>query len=183
MSAAEPLPKRVYGLLSDGRFHSGTQLATECRVSRNAIWKAIAALRLLGVTVHAVPNRGYRLPAATALLERERIVRLLPRAVGARLRTGQCAWRTGSTNTDLLQLEAAAGRAVRFPDSGIPDRWPRPASPELGRPARRRHLPVAELVLRLAAARHQRAQSRHRRVRTASSGAGGRHRAGAQMAQ
>ncbi|MFI4869707.1 MAG: biotin--[acetyl-CoA-carboxylase] ligase [Steroidobacterales bacterium] len=112
MSAPEPLAKRVYGLLSDGRFHSGTQLAGDCRVSRNAIWKAIAALRVLGVSVHAVPNRGYRLPAATALLERERIVRLLPRAVGARLRTGQCAWRTGSTNTDLLQREVP--RAGQF---------------------------------------------------------------------
>jgi BirA family biotin operon repressor/biotin-[acetyl-CoA-carboxylase] ligase len=105
MSLPEPLPRRVYGLLSDGRFHSGSQLASDCHVSRNAIWKAVAALRGLSVTVHAVPNRGYRLSAATALLERERIVTLLPRAVGAALRTGQCVWRTGSTNSDLLQRE------------------------------------------------------------------------------
>jgi BirA family biotin operon repressor/biotin-[acetyl-CoA-carboxylase] ligase len=102
MSDLEPLPRRVYHLLSDGQFHSGTRLAADCRVSRNAIWKAIAALRSLGVDVHAVPNRGYRLPAATGLLERERIARLLPRAVVANLRTGQCVWRTGSTNSDLL---------------------------------------------------------------------------------
>jgi BirA family transcriptional regulator, biotin operon repressor / biotin---[acetyl-CoA-carboxylase] ligase len=102
MSELEPLPKRVYRLLSDGQLHSGTRLAADCRVSRNAIWKAIAALRSLGVSVHAVPNRGYRLPAATALLEREHIVRLLPRTVAAGLRTGQCVWRTGSTNSDLL---------------------------------------------------------------------------------
>ncbi|MGO9595570.1 MAG: biotin--[acetyl-CoA-carboxylase] ligase [Steroidobacteraceae bacterium] len=106
MSDLQPLPRRAYRLLSDGQFHSGTRLAADCRVSRNAIWKAIAALRSLGVTVHAVPNRGYRLPAATALLERERIVKLLPRAVASRLRTGQCVWRTGSTNTDLLQRDA-----------------------------------------------------------------------------
>ena len=102
MSELEPLPKRVYRLLSDGQLHSGTRLAADCRVSRNAIWKAIAALRSLGVSVYAVPNRGYRLPAATALLEREHIVRLLPRTVAAGLRTGQCVWRTGSTNSDLL---------------------------------------------------------------------------------
>src|ERR1700723_2620209 len=78
MSDLEPLPKRVYRLLSDGQFHSGTQLAADCRVSRNATWKAIAALRALGVTVHAVPNRGYRLPAATGLLERGQIVKLYP---------------------------------------------------------------------------------------------------------
>ena len=102
MSDLEPLSQRVYRLLSDGQFHSGTQLAADCRVSRNAIWKAIAALRSLGVGVHAVPNLGYRLPAATALLERERIARLLPRAVAAELRTGECLWRTGSTNSDLM---------------------------------------------------------------------------------
>jgi BirA family transcriptional regulator, biotin operon repressor / biotin---[acetyl-CoA-carboxylase] ligase len=102
MSEREPLPQRVYRLLSDGQMHSGTRLAADCRVSRNAIWKSIAALRSLGVSVHAVPNRGYRVPAATGLLEREHIVRLLPRTVAARLRTGQCVWRTGSTNSDLL---------------------------------------------------------------------------------
>jgi BirA family transcriptional regulator, biotin operon repressor / biotin---[acetyl-CoA-carboxylase] ligase len=102
MSDLEPLSQRVYRLLSDGQFHSGTRLAADCRVSRNAIWKTIAALRSLGVGVHAVPNRGYRLPAATALLERERIARLLPRAVAADLRTGECLWRTGSTNSDLM---------------------------------------------------------------------------------
>ena len=106
MSELEPLPKRVYRLLSNAQFHSGTKLAADCRVSRNAIWKAIAALRALGVTVHAVANRGYRLPSATALLERERVVKLLPRAIASRLRTGQCVWRTGSTNSDLMQREA-----------------------------------------------------------------------------
>jgi BirA family biotin operon repressor/biotin-[acetyl-CoA-carboxylase] ligase len=102
------LPRRVYSLLSDGQFRSGTELAAVCGVSRGAIWKAIALLRTLGVGVHAVPNRGYRLPAATALLERERIVKLLPRSVAIGLRIGQCVWRTGSTNTDLLLREAPA---------------------------------------------------------------------------
>jgi BirA family biotin operon repressor/biotin-[acetyl-CoA-carboxylase] ligase len=111
MSELEPLPKRVYRLLSDGQFHSGTKLAADCRVSRNAIWKAVAALRALGVSVHALPNRGYRLPVASALLEREHIVRLLPSAIAADLRTGQCLWRTGSTNGDLLLRDALpAGR-------------------------------------------------------------------------
>jgi BirA family biotin operon repressor/biotin-[acetyl-CoA-carboxylase] ligase len=110
--ALEPLPQRVYRLLADGHFHSGSTLAAHCDVSRNAIWKAIAALRALGVSVHAVPNRGYRLPTSSALLEREQIVRLLPRAAAERLRTGQCVWRTGSTNSDLLQR--AAPRAGYF---------------------------------------------------------------------
>jgi BirA family biotin operon repressor/biotin-[acetyl-CoA-carboxylase] ligase len=97
------LPQRVYRLLSDGRFHSGTVLAEHCGVSRNAIWKAIAQLRALGVVVHAVSNRGYRLAIGAALLERSRIVKLLPRAARPRLRNGQCLWNTGSTNSDLMQ--------------------------------------------------------------------------------
>src|SRR5580704_7189444 len=114
MSDPEPLPRRVYRLLSDGHLHSGTKLAADCRVSRNAVWKAIAALRALGVTVHAVPNRGYRLPAATVLLDRAHIVKLLPRAVATQLRTGDCVWRTGSTNSDLLQREAPAAGHFDF---------------------------------------------------------------------
>ncbi|HEY3731175.1 MAG TPA: biotin--[acetyl-CoA-carboxylase] ligase [Steroidobacteraceae bacterium] len=100
------LSQHVYRLLSDGKFHSGTALAGQCGVSRNAVWKAIASLRALGVDVHAVSNRGYRLPNATTLLERGRIVKLLARSVRVRLRNGRCQWNTGSTNSDLMQQAA-----------------------------------------------------------------------------
>ena len=56
-----PLVARVFGALSDGAFHSGENLARALGVSRSAVWKASATLRQLGVTVHAVRNRGYRL--------------------------------------------------------------------------------------------------------------------------
>ena len=102
----EPLPRAVYRILSDRRFHSGSELAERGGVSRGAVWKAVSALRALGVGVDAVPNRGYRLPAASELLEPERIARLLPRALNARLREGHCCWATGSTNEDLLQQSA-----------------------------------------------------------------------------
>jgi BirA family biotin operon repressor/biotin-[acetyl-CoA-carboxylase] ligase len=108
VSGAEALCTRVYRLLSDGRMQSGSALAADCGVSRSAIWKAIAALRLLGVNVHAVANRGYRLPDATPLLNAERIARQLPQSIAARLRSGQCVWATGSTNADLLQRAAPA---------------------------------------------------------------------------
>jgi BirA family biotin operon repressor/biotin-[acetyl-CoA-carboxylase] ligase len=99
---AAPLVQRVYRLLTDQQFHSGTRLATACNVSRSAIWKAIAALRALGVTVHAVSHRGYRLPHATAPLEASRIRRALPAALASRLRRATTVWSTGSTNADLL---------------------------------------------------------------------------------
>ena len=99
----EPLVRAVYARLADSRFHSGTALAESCGVSRSAIWKAVSQLRDLGVDIHAVPNRGYRVPAGSALLEARQIRALLPTAERARLREGSCAWTTGSTNADLLQ--------------------------------------------------------------------------------
>ncbi len=104
-AAAAPVPliERVYQLLADQQFHSGTRLAAACDVSRSAIWKSIAALRELGVTVHAVARRGYRLPRATAMLEAQRIRKALPKPIASRLRHGATLWSTGSTNADLLE--------------------------------------------------------------------------------
>ena len=108
---AVPLVQRVYRLLCDQQFHSGTKLAADCDVSRSAIWKAIAALRELGVTVHAVAHRGYRLPRASVPLDARRIRAALPAAVAARLRRGVTVWSTGSTNADLLvQSDLPPGR-------------------------------------------------------------------------
>ncbi|HEX4049486.1 MAG TPA: biotin--[acetyl-CoA-carboxylase] ligase [Steroidobacteraceae bacterium] len=98
-----PLARALYALLSDAQFHSGTALAQRCRVSRSAIWKAVSRLRTLGVVVDAVPNRGYRIPAGTALLDASRILALLPAAERGRLHEGSCVWMTSSTNADLLQ--------------------------------------------------------------------------------
>lgn len=112
MSEHEPLPQRVYRLLSDGQMHSGTALSASCGVSRNAIWKAIAALRELGMTVQAIAHRGYCIPNASDLLSEPQIIKLLPGAVASRLRSGQCIWRTTSTNLDLLAR--AAGPAGSF---------------------------------------------------------------------
>jgi BirA family biotin operon repressor/biotin-[acetyl-CoA-carboxylase] ligase len=120
---AAPLAQRLYRLLTDQQFHSGAQLAAACNVSRSAIWKAIAALRALGVTVHAVSHRGYRLPHATAPLEASRIRKALPAAVAGRLRRATTVWSTGSTNADLLlQADLPTGRfdflAAEFQSAG-----------------------------------------------------------------
>jgi BirA family biotin operon repressor/biotin-[acetyl-CoA-carboxylase] ligase len=95
-------------LLSDRKFQSGEELAKHCGVSRSAVWKAVAKLRMLGVAVHAVVNRGYRLPMATELLEAARIVPLLPGAVAGKLRQGETCWSTTSTNSELLRRSAVA---------------------------------------------------------------------------
>jgi len=99
----QPLKARVYAELARGGFRSGTELAGRLAVSRSAVWKAVVALRDLGVSVHAVRNRGYRLPVPCELLDGEKIRRALAGAPGRRVRRIDVAWSLGSTNAVLLE--------------------------------------------------------------------------------
>ena len=99
---SQPLAARVFACLADGRFHSGEALAGELGVSRSAVWKAVRALRGLGVTLHAVRNRGYRLRAGGEALDAERIREGLPPSVRHSVRALETAWTVESTNSVLL---------------------------------------------------------------------------------
>jgi BirA family transcriptional regulator, biotin operon repressor / biotin---[acetyl-CoA-carboxylase] ligase len=99
----DPLVARLFAKLADGKFHSGEALAGELEVSRSAVWKAARALRALGATVHAVRNRGYRLPTAAESLDGGRIRELLTDAVRQRVRRVDTTWTVGSTNTILME--------------------------------------------------------------------------------
>jgi len=68
------LRRRLLQLLSDGQFHSGEALGVTLGVSRMAVWKHLKALRELGVDCEIVRGKGYRLPAATELLDDAAIV-------------------------------------------------------------------------------------------------------------
>jgi BirA family biotin operon repressor/biotin-[acetyl-CoA-carboxylase] ligase len=60
--------------LADGRFHSGQQLAGALGLSRGTVWKQVQRLREdLGLSVHAIRGRGYRLALPIELLDGERI--------------------------------------------------------------------------------------------------------------
>lgn len=59
--------------MSDGRFHSGQALADRFGISRASIWNAIALAQGLGVGVHAVQGRGYRLVDAVEWLDPEAV--------------------------------------------------------------------------------------------------------------
>jgi BirA family transcriptional regulator, biotin operon repressor / biotin---[acetyl-CoA-carboxylase] ligase len=98
-----PLKARVHAELSRGGFHSGADLARRLGVSRSAIWKAVVALREIGVSVHAVRNRGYRLPVACEPLDGEKIREALASAVSRRVRRIEAVWSLGSTNAVLLE--------------------------------------------------------------------------------
>lgn len=63
----------VVALLADGAWHRGPALAEALGVSRAAISGRVAELRELGLGVHSVQGRGYRLAAPIELLDEERI--------------------------------------------------------------------------------------------------------------
>jgi BirA family biotin operon repressor/biotin-[acetyl-CoA-carboxylase] ligase len=65
---------RLLQRLADGRFCSGEQLAGELGLTRSAVWKQVRRLQSeLGLTVHAVRGRGYRLAAPLELLDTDAI--------------------------------------------------------------------------------------------------------------
>jgi BirA family biotin operon repressor/biotin-[acetyl-CoA-carboxylase] ligase len=100
--AEVPLAAKVYALLVDGKFRSGEDLAEQLGVSRSGVWKAAVTLRALGVVIHAVRNRGYRLAAPSELLNADKIRNELSRDTRARVRQIDVAWSLPSTNTALL---------------------------------------------------------------------------------
>lgn len=97
-----PLAARVFALLSDGRFHSGEDLAGRLGVSRSAVWKAAAALKELGATLHAVRNRGYQLPRSGEPLDARALREALPKDVRGHVPRIDAAWSVPSTNSELL---------------------------------------------------------------------------------
>jgi BirA family biotin operon repressor/biotin-[acetyl-CoA-carboxylase] ligase len=99
---AAPLAAQVFRMLGPGGFHSGADLATQLGVSRNAIWKAVGVLKELGVTVHAVRNRGYRLAVPTAPLVPQRIHDGLDQQAQSQVRNLEVAWQVQSTNSTLF---------------------------------------------------------------------------------
>lgn len=61
-------------LLQDGQFHSGQALGEKLGVSRSAIWKQLRILeRQLGLNIHRVRGRGYRLAEPLDLLSVDRV--------------------------------------------------------------------------------------------------------------
>ncbi len=63
--------------LSDGAFHSGQDLAREFGLSRASVFNVLTQAEGLGLRVHAVRGRGYRLPDAIAWLTDAEIARHL----------------------------------------------------------------------------------------------------------
>jgi BirA family biotin operon repressor/biotin-[acetyl-CoA-carboxylase] ligase len=111
-AAASALRERLIGLLADGEFHSGERLADTLRVSRTAVWKHLQAFSKLGLELHKVPKRGYRLAQPIDLLDAATIKRLLTAESRRQLRSLEVLLQIDSTNSRLLAVnDLPAGKA------------------------------------------------------------------------
>jgi len=63
----------ILRLLTDGRFHSGEDIAQHFKVTRTTIWNAIQEAQSLGIEVFSVRGRGYILPNPITMLNQEEI--------------------------------------------------------------------------------------------------------------
>ncbi len=69
--------------LSDGRFHSGEALAQAFGLSRSSIFNVLAQAEAMGLTIHAVRGRGYRMPEPVEWLDSDAVTRHLGAAADA----------------------------------------------------------------------------------------------------
>ena len=100
----KPLTFSVLRLLDDGEFHSGVTIARNLGVSRASVSNALQGLDEVGLVVHKVHGRGYRLPGPVQWLEQGVILRHLDKeAKTFRLEILDTA---ESTNSLLLQKAA-----------------------------------------------------------------------------
>lgn len=100
----------VLRLLEDGQFHSGEVLGRMLGITRGTVSNALAGVAELGLEVHKVQGRGYRLVTPVQWLTRERVVGHL--GSHAQHFDIEIVDETGSTNTDML------GRAMQGARSG-----------------------------------------------------------------
>jgi BirA family biotin operon repressor/biotin-[acetyl-CoA-carboxylase] ligase len=69
-----PNLRQLVSILNDLTFHSGTELAQQIGVSRNAVWKMIRQLIKHGISVEKDRSKGYRLIEPFYLLEQKSIL-------------------------------------------------------------------------------------------------------------
>lgn len=97
-------------------FLSGQELAERCGISRQAVWKAVDALRKEGVQIEAVTNSGYRFVAHGNALSAETITALLPDSLHANVIVYDTI---DSTNTEAKRRCAGIANAAPATTSAL----------------------------------------------------------------
>lgn len=97
------LLRPLISILADGHFHSGSDLGDKLGISRTAVWKYIAKVAELGLDVHSVRGKGYRLAEPVSLLEPQVIRKELDAFASERLQHLDVLESTDSTNTHAMR--------------------------------------------------------------------------------
>lgn len=99
--------------MSDGAFHSGQDLGSEFELSRGSIFNILSQAEALGLTIHAVRGKGYRIPQQVEWLDALLVARHLGEL--AQLYDVSIHDSLDSTNTTLMQaalLGAPSGSVI-----------------------------------------------------------------------
>lgn len=103
--------KSLLHTLSDGRFHSGAALARDLGLSRTSVWGLIHELVELGLEIHAVQGKGYRLAVPLELLDVDAILRELSDDSRRLLSALEIHDQLDSTNTHLMNRARSGASA------------------------------------------------------------------------
>lgn len=98
---------KILQQLADGHFHSGQALGKQFGITRSGVWKAIQQLENVGVDIHAITGKGYRLPHRIDLLDAATIQSHLSPSTQTELDDLIVLSSTASTN-DYLQKRISA---------------------------------------------------------------------------
>lgn len=104
--------RALISLLSDGEFHSGSELGAKLGVSRAAVWKALGRLEEYGLQVKSIKGKGYRLDGGLSLLAEDKLKAWLPIQVQQNI-TLDVLLSVNSTNQYLMDVEAVQESAYR----------------------------------------------------------------------
>ncbi|MEM7469269.1 MAG: HTH domain-containing protein, partial [Pseudomonadota bacterium] len=92
--------------LQDGRNRSGQELADNMQLTRGAVWHQVKQLQALGIDIHAVSGKGYRLPGGYEFLNAQEIKTALPHDVAEKISSIDVYQVVDSTNEKLLTESA-----------------------------------------------------------------------------
>ncbi|HVC50016.1 MAG TPA: biotin--[acetyl-CoA-carboxylase] ligase [Burkholderiales bacterium] len=110
---------RLLGMLADGNFHSGQELADEFKVSRTTIWEGVRRLEALGVPIFSVRGHGYALVESIELLDLNKVRIALPDNYSYDLRIVDCLESTNITLASMAgDLEKGTAIAAEIQTAG-----------------------------------------------------------------
>jgi BirA family biotin operon repressor/biotin-[acetyl-CoA-carboxylase] ligase len=105
------IPELV-AMLADGRFHTGDDLGKHFGVSKTIVWREIGKLAELGLDVHSVRGKGYRLSEPLTLLNTDDIMAAFTKTASRKLHALELLHTIDSTNSHAMRLLQANALAL-----------------------------------------------------------------------